>query len=213
MKTRVVVALSRLPILAALAGVLIALVSQSTLLVIIPGPALVIAIGMIALGMLVPLFAPRSPLPGVLGVTVPVLAIAAYDQTQLDWLRLLKDFGVSRPSGPNWARLALSLVALLLAWASHAADLALRLRRSAAQRGVPRGQSARASWLSVRRTTTVAVWAALGTVLIGGAAFAAQGANVSALFGSQASLFVPLLAVGLIALAAILVAGGRASQD
>lgn len=213
MKTRVILALGRIPTLVALAIVLIALVSQSSLLHIVPGPTLPIAISAIALALLAPLLAPRSPLPGALAVTVPVLALASYDQSRLDWLRLLKDFGVSEPSAPNWLRLALAILALLLAWAAHAVDNALRLGRSATSRGMPLGQARKASLVSATRTIRVAVLALLGTILIGGGAFLVQDANVGALFGGQASLFAPLLAVGLIALAAVLVAGGRASRE
>src|SRR5207247_1998004 len=97
------------------------------------------------------LFATRSPLPAALAVTVPVLAAASYDQSRLDWLRTLKDFGVAKPIGANLFRVAVELATLVLCFALHAADHAVRLRASALETkpsSFPRSTVSTAGWSS-----------------------------------------------------------------
>lgn len=199
-----------------LAGVLVALLAQSSLLRLLPfAPAAFVAYGAVAivLGLVPALVAQRSPLPAILAVAVPVIALSAYDQSRLDWLRLLRDFGVSQPGLPAWGRVALSAGALLLAWAAHALDHAARLRWSAIERGIAIEQAAAARSLALRRAAWVGAVALLGTALVASIAVALSPADAGLLFGGRASLLAPLLAVGLIAAAAVLVAGARAEGE
>lgn len=205
----VVVGVRALPLLAlaALLGALVARSSLVRLLPLAPGVVLALAAGGIALGLLPALLAARSPLPASLAVVVPIVAAAAYDQSRLDWLRLLKDFGVARPGDPDWARLATSLAALLLAWSAHALDAATRLRRSAVERGIAPDEARAAGRLVLRRGFGAAGLALAGAAVVGLLALGAQRLDVGAMLGGRAAIVVPLVAVLLVAVAAMLVVG------
>lgn len=210
--------LPRLVLLAPLAGALLGLLAMSSLLRLWPLPPtllLAYAGAGVALGLVPALLANGSTLPGTLAVTVPVLAAAAYDQSRLDWLRLLKDYGVAAPGTPDLLRLALGVAALLLAWGLHVVDTSLRLQWSAQDRGFPDAQ-ARAAARRVRAEgARVAGLALAGTIALGGLAVLAARLDLTAVLGGRASLVAPLLAVGLLAFAAVLlwVERGRRAGD
>lgn len=215
MNERLRAALSRAPLLAGLGALLMALLARSSLLAILPPALLPLLFVGVVVGLLPALLASRSPLPGALVVTVPVLAVAAYDQSRLDWLRLLKDFGVAGAASapPDWLRVALSGGALLVAWSSHAVDTALRLRWSATERGVVAREANAAMGAVLARCALLALLALVGTALVGTLAVATQRLDLSVVLGGQTSLVVPIVAVGLVALAAALVVGRDAPAD
>lgn len=207
---RVRVILPRLALVLPLAAVLAAALAQSSLLKLFPVPSLLL-VGYAALAILLALvpalLSSGSPLPGALGVVVPVLAAASYDQSRLDWLRLLKDYGVAGPGVPSGLRLALGLLALLLAWALHAMDASLRLRESALARGFPREQALGATRLVRSVSARFAGIAVAGAVVAGALTLLAARLPTEVLFGGRGSLIAPLLAVALLAIASLLVWG------
>ena len=205
-RTRIVV-VRALP-LAALAVLLALLLQASSLEHLLPAPLpfpLLLAIS--ALLVAPALFATRSPLPAALAVTVPVLAAASYDQSRLDWLRTLKDFGVAKPIGANLFRVAVELATLVLCFALHAADHAVRLRASALERGVPRGQARASMRLVLARSVEHGALAAGGAVLVGAIALATAPLDLAGILAGRAALLVPLVAIGLVAGAALLLMG------
>ncbi|MFA5862288.1 MAG: hypothetical protein WDA16_11400 [Candidatus Thermoplasmatota archaeon] len=205
----------RVPFLLALAAVLALLLSMSSLLRLVPAPPTRIALlaAPTFLILLVPaVLTQRSPLPAALVITVPVLAAAAYDDSRLDWLRTLKDFDVANASaGPNWARLSLSIGTLLLVWGMHAVDNALRLRWSAIERGIVVPQASAAARVALGAGARIAAVALGGTLIVGALTWGASFLDADALFGGRSSLIAPLVAVGLIAAAAVLLTRDRSS--
>lgn len=207
----------RAPFLLALAALLALLLSMSSLVRLAPvAPAWValVALPTFLLLFLPSALTPRSPLPAALVVTVPVLAAAAYDDSRLDWLRTLKDFGVTNAgAGPNGLRVALSIAALLLAWGMHATDHAYRLRWSAIDRGIVAPQARAATRVALLASARIAGLALVGTAIIGGLAWAASFLDADALLGGRTSLIAPLVAVGLIAIAAVLLTRGGQEES
>lgn len=213
---RLAVLFPRILFLVPLAAALVGLVAQSSLLGLGPvAPFLFVAYAAagILLALLPALLAPSSPLPATLAVIVPVLAVASYDQSRLDWLRLLKDYGVAAPGLPNALRLALGAAALLLAWGLHVVDGALRLKASAQARGFPEGEARGAAKVARRAGARLAGVALLGTAGVGLLAIGAAQLDAAALLGGRASLVAPLLAVALVALAAVLLWTDRARGE
>lgn len=211
MKGRAV--LLRAPFVLALALVVVLLARSSSLLALvpvdIPGAAFLGAGLAAALLLLTPaLLAAGSPLPATLAVLVPVLALSSYGSSRLDWLRVLKDFGVAEDAGLQPVRFALGLGALLLAWAMHAVDLAMRLRWRAIDRGIPAGQAKAATGVTLRRTAQTAGLAVAGTLALLLVALAAS-PLARVLPVSRAALLAPLLAAAVLAVVAALVAADR----
>lgn len=153
----------------------------------------------------------ETPLPAAGAIVVPLLGVASYGASRLDWLRVLKDFGVSEPAVLAPFRLALGALALLLLWALHAADLATRLRSRAIERGIEPTQASAASARSLRRSAEavgVATLGAGGLVVVGVLAFQA-----ARFFPSQrAALVAPLLAAALLAGVAVWLARGESAS-
>jgi hypothetical protein len=208
------VVLARAGPIALLAVLLATLVGSSSLLDLLPFawtpfPLGAYAAGALLLALLPSLLSARSPVPAALAIVVPILALAAYDESHLDWLRTLKNFGVTHPGAVGLARLALSFAALVLVWALHAADTAARLRASAIERGIPPAQARAAARASLRRTVAIGAAAAGASALIAGAALLAQRIDARLLLGGRASAAVPLVAIALVAGATLLVAAGR----
>lgn len=153
-----------------------------------------------------------SPLPATLAILVPLLAVASYGAGRLDWLRLLKDFGVAETAPLQPLRLGLGLVALLLAWAMHAADLALRLRERSLARGATGEVATTATRVALVRSAQAAALATLGAaalvvVAIGGALLA------RVLPVERAAFVAPLLAALLLAAAGAWLARGKTSES
>lgn len=205
----------RAPLLVAHAALLTALVASSSLLRLFPLPPgfLVAAAGLVLAAALVPAALTRStPVPAVLAITVPVLAIASYDQSRLDWLRLLKDYGIVAHGAEDWARFGLEAATLALVWALHVADHALRLRWDAVARGVPEAQARAAARVAMGAGGRVLGAALLGAAALGALAWgAAQVVDANLVLGGRAAIVAPLLAVGILAAAAIVLAKG--SED
>lgn len=218
MNARARVALVRAGPLAVLAVLLAILVAPSSLqrLLPVPVPLPLLLAGIVVL--LVPaLLAGRSPLPATLAIVVPALALASYDESRLDWLRTLKDLGLTRgaSASANLFRVALGLGALTLAFATHAVDHACRLRASAIERGVPRGQARASMRVVLARSARHGAIALVGALVVGTLALLAAPLDLGGLFAGRAALIVPLLAIALVVGAAVLLAGGReeASTD
>lgn len=210
MKLRLLV--PRLALLLPLLLVLVALVMRSSLLRLVGAPGVLVlgyVAGGLALALLPSLLASASPLPGTMAVIVPVLALASYDQSRLDWLRLLKDYEVAEPGAPSLVRLALALAALLLAWALHIMDASLRIRWSAEERQIPEGQGRVASRVVRAAGARAAGLALAGTALAGLLALAASRLDAALILGGRASLVAPLAAVALLAASAIALWRGR----
>lgn len=215
MKARVI--LLRAPFALLLAVLILLLVRSSSLLTLVPVDipgSLFLGAGLaLALLLLLPaVFAGGSPLPATLAVLVPVLALSSYGASRLDWLRVLKDFGVAEAATVMPMRLALALGALLLAWAMHATDLAMRLRWRALERGIPAPQAQAATGASLRRTATTAALALAGTLALLGIALAA-GLLSTVLPVSRAAFAAPLIAAALLVGAALWLAGGARDAD
>lgn len=153
-----------------------------------------------------------SPLPAALAVTIPALALALYGDSRLDWLKTLKDFGVT-DSGTSFTRVGLCLAALVLVWAIHVLDHAARLRASAESRGVPAGQARVAQRVALRRGASVGAAALGATLVLGALAFLAAEIGPLVLPVGKVAFVAPLLAAGLLALASFLVAGRRNAAD
>ena len=214
MSARARIALARAPALAALALVLALLLGRSSLARPLPfaleGIAWLWLLAALVLALAPALLARETALPAAAFVTVPALAASAYGASRLDWLRLLKDFGVTEAAPVDLARLALAALALGLLWALHAADLAARLRERALERGIERAQANDAARRSLARNAR-----ALGLALAGAAGLlvvALVGMRVGDLVPTERGAFVvPLLAAGLLLLAAVYLARGRAA--
>lgn len=215
MKARLV--LLRAPFALALALLLVLLARTSSLLRLVPfdvSGALFLAggLGLAFLLLLPALLAAGSPLPATLAVIVPTLALAAYGSSRLDWLRVLKDFGVAEGAPLQPLRFGLALGILLLAWALHAVDLAFRLRWRGMDRGIPPVQAKAATLVSLRRTAATAGLAFAGTLAL---LVVALGASLlsGVLPVSRAAFLAPLLAAGLlVAVAALVTMEWRGSQ-
>lgn len=205
--------------IAALVALSAWLLAGSSLWLLLPSPPPVWAL---LVGLLL-LYAPalltrRSPLPAALAVLVPVIAAASYDQSRLDWLRLLKDFGVTDTTGagPSVVRVALSLLALLLVWALHVADHATRLRLRALERGLDAREARAASRLALRVGARRAALALGATLLLCAIVAAASFAQADRLLAGRAALVAPLVAAVLVAGAAVLLARqgrGKSSDE
>lgn len=203
----------RAPFAAALAILLAILLGTSSLTRFLPFAYVLAPVGFyVALGLLVALvpalLARGSPLPATLAIVVPALTASAYGASRLDWLRLLKDFGVAEESALSPLRLALSLLALLLAWAMHAADLAARLRWRSRERGAPPEHADAAARIALLRGAQAAALATGGALaLLGVALVGALLARVLPV--ARAAFVAPLLAALLLAAAGAYLAAGR----
>lgn len=200
--------LLRAPLLVAFALLLLWLLSTSSLLRLLPfaptpWPVGAWALGALLLALLPALLVTASPLPALLGVAVPVVFLASYANSRLDWLRILKDFGVADPGGVSLARVGLALAVLLAAWAIHAIDLAMRLRWRSLARGIPAGDADAAAQASARASATAAAFAFAGAAGLAVVALLAQRVPLDALTGGRAALVAPLLAGLLVAAAAV----------
>jgi hypothetical protein len=166
----------------------------------------ILALGLLTL--LAPALLTRgSPLPATLLVLVPVLALASYGESRLDWLRTLKDFGIAEDTGPSLLRLGLGFLALALAWILHVLDTSFRLRWRSVERGIPPAQ-ARAAWrVTLRRG------ARNGAMALGGALALALVVLGSAMLGpdllpvGRMAFLAPLLAALLLVVGALLLVG------
>lgn len=203
---------ARAPFTVALAIVLGFLLSRSSLTRMLPfatdGIVWIWIVLALALALAPALVARDTPLPATALVVVPTLAASSYGASRLDWLRVLKDFGVAEGSPVDFLRLLVAALALVLAWALHAVDLSVRLRERAIERGIARPQAQAAARRSLSRSVE-----ALGLALAG-----AAGLLVVALVGVQIGRFVPtergafvvpLLAAALLAGAAVYLARGQ----
>lgn len=210
------VALARLPFALVLAALLTALLAMSSLARFLPfalaGSAL-LWLGLALLAALAPAVLARgSPLPAALAVAVPALAAASYGASRLDWLRLLKDFGVAETSALSPLRLALGLLALLVAWAMHATDLSLRLRGRSLARGATPEQARAASRVAlVRGAQAGALALAGGLALVGVALVGALLAKVLPV--ERAAFVAPLVAALVLAAAGAYLAAGRGQAN
>lgn len=211
--SRGAVALARAPILLALVALLTLLATTSSLTRLLPeGPwPIWFLLGSAAL-LLPALLARDTPLPAAALVVVPVLAAASYGASRLDWLRVLKDFGVAEAGAMHLPRLGLAALALLLLWTLHATDLAVRMRLRAIERGIAPAEAAEAALRSARASALaggLALAGAAGLLAVGVA-----GLQLSAVFPSErAALAAPLLAAGLLVAAALWLARGERAGD
>lgn len=215
MKARVL--LLRAPLLLGFALLLLALLATSSLLHLLPFAPTLWPVGAwallgLVLALLPALLVASSPLPPMLGVAVPVMFVASYANSRLDWLRLLKDFGVADPGGVSFARLALGLAVLLAAWGVHALDLAMRLRWRTLDRGIPQADADAVAQASLRASATAAAFALAGAAGLALVALLAQRVPLDALTSGRASLVAPLLAGLLVAAAAVGLAVERRRQ-
>lgn len=171
----------------------------------VPG-FLLLALGLFAL--LLPALLQRgSPLPATLLVLVPVLVLASYGESRLDWLRTLKDFGVEEPAGPSFLRMGLGVLSLALAWALHALDTGFRLRGRSVERGIPPVQ-ARAAWrVALRRGLLDGALALAGSLVLSAVVLGAALVGPLVLPVERMAFLAPLLAAALLAVAALLLVG------
>jgi len=207
--------LARAPLLVALAFVLSFLVLGSSLTRLVPLDLAAwpfnLLVFLVVLGLLAPaLLARGSPLPLAVAVALPLVTLAAYGESKLDWLRTLKDFGVSE-GGVSAPRLMLALLALALLWALHAIDFALRLRERALSRGVPEVQASLAFWMSVKRSGAAAGFALGVTALLAVLVLAAAALGDRFDLGAFAFV-VPLVATALVVAGAVVLIRGSANQ-
>jgi hypothetical protein len=202
----------RAPIVLALALALTAVAVRSSLAQLLPFDITSLpGVGWLFLAILaalVPALAARTtPLPAAAVVTVPVLVAASYGASRLDWLRVLKDFGVAEPGALDPVRLALAVLALALLWTLHAADMAMRFRLRAVERGIDEAQARAAASRTVRRNAqagALAIAGALGLLLVG-----ILGLQVSAWIPTErAALAAPLVAAAALVAAALYLARG-----
>lgn len=203
---------ARAPILAGLALVLALLGASSSLLRLLPeGPWMLWLLAGSTLALLPALLARDTPLPAAALVVVPALAAASYGASRLDWLRVLKDFGVAEPDALRWMRLALGALALLLLWALHATDLALRLRHRAVERGIDPAQASAAALRSAQESAKAALVALAGAA--GLLAVGLLGLQLASVLPTErAALLAPLVAAALLVAAAAWLARGAASR-
>lgn len=204
----------RAPFVVALAVVLALLLARSSLASLLPVALEGVALAWLLLALLVALvpalLARDTPVPAAAFVAVPALAAASYGASRLDWLRVLKDFGVAESSPIDGVRLALGAVALALVWALHAADLGARMRERAMERGIDAAQAAAGARRVAHRCAQ-----ALGIALAGAAGLlvvALVGLRIGQLVPTErGALVVPLLAAALLVGAAVYLARGRAA--
>lgn len=204
---------ARTPLLVALALVLAIVGASSSLAKLLPFDVTAFPAGLwlflSILAALVPAWLARgTPLPAAAFVVVPILAAGAYGASRLDWLRVLKDFDVAEPSAIAPRRLILAALALVLLWALHASDVALRLRDGAVARGIEAPQASAASRQSVRRSAEaggLALAGSAGLLLVGIAGLA-----LSRLIPTgRGALVAPLLAAAILVGAATWIARDR----
>lgn len=200
---------ARAPFVLALAAVLALLLARSSLARMLPfaltGVASLWLALAIAAALLPALLARDSPAPAAAFVTVPALAVAAYGASRLDWLRLLKDFGVAEARPIDPARLLLGALALALLWGLHAADTATRLRERAVERGIARAEADRASRRVLLRTGQALALALAGALGLLGLALV--GVSLGDLVPTERGAFVvPLAAAALLVGAAVYLA-------
>lgn len=212
--SRIRLALLRAPFLVAYALALTFLAFRSSLKQLLPFDATPWPLGLyvflgLLLGLLPSGFTRGSPLPGMLVVFVPVAAVGMYGASHLDWLRTLKDFSVASPAPPNLTRLALAAGALVLAWAAHAADTALRLRARLVERGVEAREASAAVRISLRRTRDAGLAGLAGFAVL---ALVGYGAYAAAPTLGRVTFLMPLLAAVGIAAAAVLL-GARSKGE
>lgn len=209
--------LARAPILALLALVLTLLVMRSSLASLLPFdvarfPAPLYVFAALALALVPAWLARETPLSATAAVVVPVLVVSSYGASRLDWLRLLKDFGVAETAVIDPLRLALAALALVLLWTLHAVDLAQRLRRRAIERGIEPAQASLGARRTLRRNAeagAIAVAGAGGLLAVG--IIGLQLAR--ALPTQRAALVAPLVAAALLVAAAVWLARGRAETE
>lgn len=196
--------LVRLPMLLALAGLLTWLVLGSSLASLVsllpspPSPLGAWVLAALVLAFVPALVARASPLPATLAVVVPALVLASYGAGRIDWLRVLKDFGVQEKGAIDLLRLLMGALAVLLAWAIHVADMAVRLKERSAARGVPEDQTGSATRIVLRDG---AVGAGLALACAAGVALLAfAGVAIGDLGAASKAAFVaPVLAAVLLA--------------
>jgi hypothetical protein len=155
-------------------------------------------VGALAIAFLPALLVRGSPLAPTLAVTIPMLVLSTYGAGRIDWLRVLKDFGVQESTVMDLPRLGLCALALALAWGIHVLDMALRLRTRSTERGISPEQVAPAAWLVARAGVTATGIATLCTV---GVALLAYGAIALGALApaSKAAFIAPVLAALLLA--------------
>lgn len=203
---------ARASILVPLALLLTLLLAQSSLTALLPFamaglPALLLAAALL-LAFLPALLARESPLPAAAFVTVPALAAATYGASRLDWLRLLKDFGVYEVDPWSPLRLALGAIAVTLLLGLHVADFALRLRARAIERGIDTREASTAASRSAQRNGIALAVAVVGAA--GLLAVALLGLRVGGMMSTERGAFiVPLAAAALLVGAALLLARPR----
>lgn len=147
-----------------------------------------------------------TPLPATMLVLAPVLVVAAYDQSQLDWLRLLKNFNVTDPASPNLARLGLGLATLGGAWTMHVVDTAERLRARALDRGILASEAEAAHRHILHTALKRGALALAATAGLAALALTAHLLRLDTWLLGRAALVAPLAAAALIATAAYLLA-------
>ena len=205
----------RAPIVLALVVVLALLLARSSLTRMLPfaigGIVWLWLLVALLVALLPALLARDTPLGAAALVVVPSLAVSSYGASRLDWLRLLKDFGVAEEHAVEWARLSLGALALALLWALHAVDTGSRLRERAVERGIDPAQAGAA-----RRRVLVRSSQALGVALAGAAgllALALLGIQLGEALPTERGAFVvPLVAAALLAGAALYLARGARSD-
>lgn len=202
----------RAAVLVPLVGILTALLVGSSLTGLLPFPLLglplVALAGIVLLAFLPALLARGSPLPAAAFVTVPALAASSYGASRLDWLRLLKDFGVSEANPWSPLRLALGAIAVTLLLTLHLVDYSLRLRARAIERGIDERQAGAAASRAARRNGIALAVAVLGAAGLLGVALA--GLQLGKLVPTERGAFVvPLVAAALLVGAALLLARPR----
>lgn len=200
-------ALARAPLVLVYAALLTALAWHSSLRSLLPLDAeavfpLTLYVFLALTLVLVPaLLTNRSPLPAMLIVFVPVAALAAYEQSHLDWLRTLRQFDVTAPGAPSWPRLAIAAATVGVAWATHALDTSRRLHARLVDRGVAPEEATIVVRATGARTLLAAIVALGGFVvlaLIGTIAYAFQVAL------GRVTFLMPIAAAVLVAVAAVL---------
>lgn len=197
----------RIPALLVYAALLTGLVAWSSLAALLPAPMTPATLALVGLAFAVAcapaLFVSGSPLPAMLALLVPVILVAAYDRSALDWLRTLKEFHVAAPGPADPLRMAYAAVVALYAWALHGADHALRLRRRLEERGVPRGQARLAARAVARRCAMHGGVAAGGVLVLG---VLAHFATRIPLPSQRLTFVLPIVAAALVAVGAWLLA-------
>lgn len=205
--------LARLPVVILLAIAMTILLARSSLVALLPvAPSLPWVFGGILLLLVPSLVARETPLPAATLILVPILAVSAYGAGRLDWLRVLKDFGVAEAGAIDPPRLALGATTILLLWALHAVDLATRLRSRAIARGIDAAQAgaaARRTLLRNMQAAGIALAGAIGLLPVALLGLAA-GARLPV---ERAALVAPLLAAAILAGAAIWIARGRSADE